>query len=205
MKLTIQDALEKDKSQYPHALLRSIPPKLCFLFFLRPVPPWVSLLCAWGKVKHLPLSWSKPVQVYTFNISFLLFRYTLMFFFWALSLRLEHKWASVIVLGRAVLRLSSSAPRLAASPCYSKGCWRGEPQVCVMLSQSRVRADPETKWMQKLAKLNLIWKNNLKKDVRSSDILNKLTDGSSLRGKKIKLLKIKTTKIAKKQTRGRGW
>lgn len=79
MKLTIQDALEKDKSQYPHALLRSIPPKLCFLFFLRPVPPWVSLLCAWAKVKHLPLSWSKPVQVSTFNISFLLFfcRYTL--------------------------------------------------------------------------------------------------------------------------------
>ena len=58
---------------------------------------------------------------------------------------------------------------------------------------------------KKLAKLNLILKNNLKKDVRSSDILNKLTDGSSLRGKKIKLLKIKTTKIAKKQTRGRGW
>lgn len=146
MKLTIQDALEKDKSQYPHALLRSIPPKLCFLFFLRPVPPWVSLLCAWGKVKHLPQSWRKPFQVSTFNISFLLFRYTLIFFFsWALSLRLEHKWASVIVLGRAVHRLSSSAPRLAASPCYSKGCWRGEAQVCVMLSQSRVRADPETK------------------------------------------------------------
>lgn len=72
------------------------------------------------------------------------FRYT-DFFFLAPSLRLEHKWASVIVLGRAVLRLSSSAPRLAASPCYSKGCWRGEAQVCVMLSQSRVRADPETK------------------------------------------------------------
>lgn len=79
MKLTIQDALGKDKSQYPHALLRSIPPKLCFLFSLRPVPPWVSLQCAWGKVKHLPLSWSKPVQVSTFNISFLLFRYNWFF------------------------------------------------------------------------------------------------------------------------------
>jgi len=53
-----------------------------------------------------------------------------LFFSWALSLRLEHKCASVIVLWRAVLRLSSSAPRLAASPCYSKGCWRGEAQVC---------------------------------------------------------------------------
>lgn len=158
MKLTIQDALEKDKSQYPHALLRSIPPKLCFLFFLRPVPPWLSLLCAWGKVKHLPLSWSKPVQVSTFNTSFLLFRYTcFVLFFWALSLRLEHKWASVIVLRRAVLRTSSSAPRLAASPCYSRGCWRGEAQVCVMLSQSRVRAAPETKMNPKKEEKN--WLN----------------------------------------------
>lgn len=30
MKLTIQDALEKDKSQYPHALLRSIPSSYAF-------------------------------------------------------------------------------------------------------------------------------------------------------------------------------
>ena len=196
MKLTIQDALEKDKSQYPHALLRSIPPKLCFLFFLRPVPPWVSLLCAWAKVKHLPLSWSKPVQVSTFNISFLLFFFlplhSDLFASWALSLRLEHKRASVIVLGRAVLRLSSSAPRLAASPCYSKGCWRGETQVCVVLGQSRVRADPGTKrWMQKKGKKrnemkgggkNPGWQNLKKKKMSEAPIsLNKrLTDGSSL-------------------------
>lgn len=108
------------------------PPKLCFLFCLQPVPPWVSLLCAWGKVTHLPLSWCKPVPLSTFNISFLLFAWhAFRFLFWARSLRLEHKCASVIVLGRAVLRLSSSAPRLAASPCYSKGCCRGEAQVCV--------------------------------------------------------------------------
>lgn len=30
MQLTIQDALGKDKSQYPHALLRSIPPSYAF-------------------------------------------------------------------------------------------------------------------------------------------------------------------------------
>lgn len=55
-KLTIQDALGKDKSQYPHALLRSIPPQLCSLCFLRPVPPWLSLLCARAEVQHLPQS-----------------------------------------------------------------------------------------------------------------------------------------------------
>lgn len=39
MKLTIQDALEKDKSQYPHALLRSIPQAMLSLL----PPPGASL------------------------------------------------------------------------------------------------------------------------------------------------------------------
>lgn len=53
--LTIQDALEKDKSQYPHALLRSIRPQLSSLCLLS-LPPWLSLLCARAEVTHLPLS-----------------------------------------------------------------------------------------------------------------------------------------------------
>lgn len=120
-KLTIQDALEKDKSQYPHALFRSIPPKLCFFFFLRPVPPWVSLLFAGGKVKHLPLSWSKSVSVFTLLESPSYFSPLLFFLrFRFFSVRLD-KWASVmIVFGRAARRRFSGAPLLLAAPSCEK-------------------------------------------------------------------------------------
>lgn len=47
MKLTIQDALEKDKSQYPHALLRSIPPSYAFSSSSDRCLPG-SLFCALG-------------------------------------------------------------------------------------------------------------------------------------------------------------
>lgn len=53
--LTIQDALGKDKSQYPHALLLSIRPQLSSLCLLS-LPPWLSLLCVRAEVTHLPQS-----------------------------------------------------------------------------------------------------------------------------------------------------
>lgn len=92
---------------------------------------------------------------------FLLFRY---FFFWALSLRLEHKRACVIVLGeRAVLRLSSSAPRLAASlPVIQKDAERGEAsQPRCVWCWVRAGYEQSGSWnkkmnaKKKLAKLNI--------------------------------------------------
>lgn len=171
VKLTIQDALEKDKSQYPHALLRSIPPSYAFSSSSDRCLPGF-LFCALGvrlnichclqakRSKSLLLNFTKYLLPTFFSLH--------CFSFWAVffSLRSDHKCASVIVLGRAVLRLSSSAPRLAASPCYSKGCWRGEAQVCVMLSQSRSHSESwnqkklQKKIPLKLAKLNLFKKIN---------------------------------------------
>lgn len=142
-KLTIQDALEKDKSQYPHALLRSIPPSYAFSSSSDRCLPgslFTALVVRLNICHYLEKNRSKSVLLLSPSYFFVT-----LWFFWAPSLRLDHTRASVIVLGRAVLWLSSSAPRLAASPCYSKRCWRGEAQVCAMLSQSRVRADPGTK------------------------------------------------------------
>ena len=117
-----------------------------------------SLFCALGvrlNICHC-LEANRSQSLLLISPSYFSLHWFFFFLFLALSLRLVHKWASVIVLGRAVLRLSSSAPRLAASLCYSKGCWRGEAQVCVWCW---VRAGYERilkqKWMSKVAKLNL--------------------------------------------------
>ena len=194
MKLTIQDALEKDKSQYPHALLRSIPPKLCFLFFLRPVPPWVSLLCAWAKVKHLPLSWSKPVQVSTFNISFLLFfcRYTLICLppepslcAWNINEPLWLSWGELCSDSPPLLRVLLLLPVIQKDAEGVKPrcvwCWvrAGYERIQEPKDECKKKEKRETKWK---GGKNPGWQNLKKKKMSEAPIsLNKrLTDGSSL-------------------------
>lgn len=113
VKLTIQDALEKEKSQYPHALLRSVPPGYAFSAFSARCLLG-SLSSALGRRLNICLRLQASAPIPTFNVPLL----TLSVQPALLSPESSHKGAPVLVLRRAELRLS----RLAASRCYSNGC-----------------------------------------------------------------------------------
>lgn len=129
MQLTIQDALGKDKSQYPHALLRSIPPSYAFSSSSDRCLPGF-LFCALGlrlNICHcLEANRSKSLLLISPSY-FFFFCYTDLVSGMSRSINapLWFSW------GELCSDSPSCAPRLAACPCYSKGCWRGEAQVCV--------------------------------------------------------------------------
>lgn len=77
MKLTIQDALEKEKSQYPHALLRSVPPGYAFSAAARRLLG--SLSSALGRRLNICLRLQASAPVPTFNVPFSLCRCSLVF------------------------------------------------------------------------------------------------------------------------------
>ena len=142
MKLTIQDALRKDKSQYPHALLRSSPPSYAFSSSSdhRCLPGF--LFCALEvrlNICHCLKANLFQVSI-LLNISFLLFPHTdLCFSFfsqpslcaWNINAPVWLSWGrscahTLLLLLRVLLRL----------PAIQRGCWGGEAQVWMMLSQS---------------------------------------------------------------------